>query len=277
MNRRRYLAALGITVGAAGCLNSGSSDDDSSNPTTSSTTTAEQSGLPTDTNPNDGYAPADTFSETPSEPSVDTDSFETLDRDGTTVPLVPIDVAYDWYRRRTARFADARGERSYQDSHVFGAVLSTVQTPLGPVADWPRDDFIVTYCKCPHHLSSMRAATLIEAGYEEVYAIDEGFGVWQNRGYPMAGQQVSLRPPERLIRGDTAPADAGGDAWAWHDPTGQREAVPIASDGSYELALKFADVDDASVIRVETPSYTVEGALGELTSGRVTAADAGRY
>ncbi|MFD1586394.1 rhodanese-like domain-containing protein [Halorientalis brevis] len=265
MNRRRYLAALGITTGLTGCLGLGGNSG--STIRASAACTGNETG---------GCPPADVADGSAPPSTVDPSSFDTLDRNGTTISLVPIDVAYDWYTARAARFADARGQLSYQRSHVRGAVLSSVETPLGTVENWPTDDFIVTYCGCPHHLSSMRAETLIDAGYENVFALDEGFGEWHEREYPMNGQQVATRPPKRLIRGETAPADAGGDAWAWHDPTGQREAAPIAADGSYELQLHFSDVTDDSSIRVETPSYTVEQPLGDLTSDRVTPADARR-
>lgn len=264
MKRRRYLAALGITTGLAGCFGFGGNDGAGT----------RASAACDGDNQTDGCPPADVVDGAKTPAAVDTSSFDTLTRNGTTIPLVPIDVAYDWYQARAARFADARGRRSYLAAHVRGAVLSSVRTPLGQVGDWPKDDFIVTYCGCPHHLSSMRAETLINAGYEEVYALDEGFGEWFDRQYPMRGQRVAHRPPKRLIRGTTDPADAGGDAWAWHDPTGQREAAPIAGDGSYELQLHFRDVTDESQIRVETPSYTVNAPLGELTSDRVTPADA---
>jgi rhodanese-related sulfurtransferase len=294
MKRRRFLTALGITGALAGCLNSGGDNSTPPNTATDASTPVpsggtpdtstrpqqprESNALPPDDDPDDGYAPADLFGAAPPEPSVDPDSFETLDRDGTPVPLVPIDVATKWYARRSARFADARSQRAYDAAHVYGAVLSTVQTDLSsdPAGDWPETDRIVTYCGCPHHLSSMRAETLIDAGYEEVYALDEGFNEWRRQSYPMQGDQISVQPAARTIQGESATADAGRDAWAWHHPSGQREATRIARDGSYELTLHFLDVTDDSTITVETPSYTVAAPLEELTNGRVTPADA-RY
>lgn len=60
----------------------------------------------------DGYPDPSVIDETPPAPAVDTWSFDTVaPGQGIEVPLVSVDVAYDWHRRREARIADARGER----------------------------------------------------------------------------------------------------------------------------------------------------------------------
>ncbi|MDS0261217.1 rhodanese-like domain-containing protein [Haloarcula sp. S1CR25-12] len=254
MQRRGYLALCGTVCGGlAGC--SGDSND-----------TPDGAVAPA----SDGY-PAQ--SGTPStERDIDTGSFPTTTVEGVDVPLAPIDATQYWYREGTARFADARGRAQYARSHITGAVLSPA--PDGgaddPVSDWPNDDRIVCYCGCPHHLSSLRAATLIKNGYERVFVIDEGFWEWQTRGYPVSGTAVTSRPAVQRIRGRTAADDAGQTAWAWHEPTGQREATPIAEGGSYTLELRFSDVGPDSTIAVETPAYRVEDSLDALTTRTVT-------
>ncbi|QLG64237.1 rhodanese-like domain-containing protein [Halorarum salinum] len=255
MERRRFLRAAGAaglagTVAVSGCLG-GSNGNEA-----------------------DGYPP--TQEDTPDEQSVDVEGFETVDVEGTAVQLAPIDAAYYWYGRREARFVDARGRSQYDRSRVLGAALSPA--PDGgsndPTADWPADDRIVCYCGCPHHLSSLRAATFIENGYEDVYVIDEGFWEWHERGYPMAGSEVEGQPASYEIRGRVGPAHAGGMAWAWHDESGQREAAPIDADGSYLLELKFSGLTRSSPIRVETPAYEFEAPLADLLSTTVTGPDA---
>ena len=218
----------------------------------------------------DGYPP--TFDDPPKKPSADAGSFETTDVDGTAVPLAPIDVVYPWYMNRMARMVDARSQTAYDAAHIVGAVSSPAPdgTTDDPVAGWPKGDRIICYCGCPHHLSAMRAATLIEKGFENVMVIDEGFGEWGDRGYPMAGSDVKNRPEPRKITGMTGPEHAGGDAWARHEPSGQMEAGPIAADGSFELVLKFVDVTAESVISIETPAYRFEAPLGELEGTVIT-------
>jgi len=199
------------------------------------------------------------------------DDFETTTTNGYEIPLAPVETTHEWYQNDEARFADARGRTSYEASHVEGAVLSTAQSGFegDPVAEWSKDTTIVAYCGCPHHLSSIRASTLIEKGYENVAVIDEGFWTWYDRGYPVAGTDVQNRPASYEISGQTDATYAGESAWAFHDPTGQREATPIESDGSYSMELKFADVSADSPIRVTTPGYEVEYPLGDLTDGVV--------
>ena len=255
-------------TGIAGCLGTSTGGDPSSGSTVGPT---NDDDLPSDDDPNDGYPPA--FEQTPDQRSIDPASFETVDRDGTTVSLVPIDVAYYWYVRGEARFADTRGSTSYNQSHIYGAVLSTAPDGLetnDPIAAWPKTDRIVCYCACPNHMSSLRAASLLSDGYDEAYAIEEGYTEWQNREYPMAGEDVESRPNVRIIEGQSDAQSAGETAWARHEPTGQREATAIADDGTYTLELRFTDVTDESIIVVQTPGYRVEAPLGDLTNQIIT-------
>jgi rhodanese-related sulfurtransferase len=229
--------------------------------------------LPKDTKPNDGYPPE--FETAPEKRTVDTSSFDTLARSGFEIKLVPTDVAYYWYARGEARFADTRSRSEFDVSHVFGSVLSPAgdgtDLPDDPVLQWPKKDRIVTYCDCPHHLSSLRAASLKNRGYEEVYALDKGFGDWRKRNFPLAGEDVGRVPPTRVIEGKVPRRYAGKWAWAYHQGSDQREASTIQSDGSYRLETKFVDVTAQSTVKVETPAYTVTGTFAELTGGTITA------
>ena len=153
----------------------------------------------------------------------------------------------------------------------MGAGQAVATDTDDPIDDWPLTDRIVCYCGCPHHLSSLRAASLIGEGYEDVYVIDEGFWEWYDRDYPMAGSQIDVRPSLRVVTGVADARFAGETVWIRHPPSGQTEAGPIAPDGSYRLELRFADVADDSVLVVETPGYSVSAPLSELARGVVTA------
>lgn len=173
------------------------------------------------------------------------------------MPLAPISATYYWYARHEARFADARSQAQYERSHVLGAVLSPATnggSNPDPVEDWPKEDRIVCYCGCPHHLSSMRAAALISNGYENIFVIDGGFWAWQDRGYPMAGSETTSRPKLRTIRGRTRPEFAGRTAWVPHEPTDQCEATAIASGGSYHLEIIFVDITTIRRFSFELPN-----------------------
>jgi rhodanese-related sulfurtransferase len=237
MQRRTFLAAAGAAsvTALAGCSNSSSGTSNTNN---------------------------------------NTNGYETISVDGfnADVPLAPMADVHQWFLEDTARFADARSQTAYDASHIQGAVLSPAPDGAAndPIADWEKSQRIVTYCGCPHHLSSMRAASLIDSGYTEVFALDEGFYAWQDAGYPLQGAEVDVKPPSYTIRGETDAALAGKNAWAWHEPSGQREAGPIAKDGSFELQLHFLDITETSPIVVETPNYRIERPLGELVGTVVT-------
>lgn len=208
----------------------------------------------------------------PKKMSVDADSLPTRPTRGTSVPLIPIDVAYNWYVRREARFADARGETGYKKAHIKGAVLSPApegQSQNDPAETWPKSAQIITYCSCPHHLSSLRAANLINQGYENVYALDEGFLTWLDRNYPVVGTKTK-KPKMRVIVGATDPKYAGKNVWAYHQASGQREVSSIESNGDYRIRLPFYDVSGDSLIEIKTPGYTIEKSLSTLTSGTIT-------
>jgi rhodanese-related sulfurtransferase len=201
------------------------------------------------------------------------EGFETKKQNGEQVPLAPLSVTHKWYKQDKAKFVDARGKKQYEMSHIRGAVLSPApngQSKNDPVASWPKDQRIVCYCGCPHHLSSMRAAQLLKNGYENVYVIDEGFWAWHEKGYPIKGQNTSYNPTAYVIDGFADPAFVGETAWARHFETGQKEATDILNDGSYSMHIKFHDVTPDSVITVLTPAYEVEGTIAELSSRVIT-------
>lgn len=253
MRRRTFLASSALATSAtAGCLGGDGGSED---------------GGPAA----DGYAPESV--ESPDPMDVDTDSFERLEVEGEQVPLAPVEVTYNWYARREARLADARGQGQYDESRIVGAAWSPPE-PYSrnddPTADWPESDRIVCYCGCPHHLSSLRASELISAGYEDVYVIDEGFHEWTDRGYPVTGSEGDGQASTRVIRGRSDAAHAGQTVFATHLPTDQWEAAFVGDDGGFELTLHFSDVTDDSEIRIEAPDYTVVDTLAALTAAVVT-------
>jgi rhodanese-related sulfurtransferase len=302
VRRRRTLQLLGagLVGGLAGC-SGGDSEPGGTPPATSDpetptatpepspapfehpgtleTTFATNGDYPTDENPADGYPPE--FPDPPPAPDADQSTFDTTSTYGETVRLAPIDVVIDWYRRGEARFVDARGLEQYEIAHVYGAVFSGAQPKArgGGIDPWDPAERVVTYCACPHHLSSIRAAGLQKAGFEEVYALDEGFAgpqqdrpnAWANREYPMAGThwlaESSTQRTDVTLRGVTDVTYAGEYAWA--HVAGQAEAAPIESDGTFAIHGRFADVSPKSSVTIRTPGYTVSGALGDLAEGRI--------
>ncbi|NUB90067.1 rhodanese-like domain-containing protein [Haloterrigena sp. SYSU A558-1] len=192
---------------------------------------------------------------------------------GVDVPLAPVDDVYEWYKNDEARFADARGRTQYDEARIKGAVFSPAEDAGSvdddPVEEWSKDTRIVTYCQCPHHLSSQRAASLIDAGYEHAYAIDEGLRGWINGGYPLEGSAVDAEWQKYEINGTTDSEYAGEMVTLEQLEEDRSEIAPIQDDGSYTLQLYFAGSTD-SQFRVKAPDYTVEETLEELTNGTVS-------
>ncbi|RQH00967.1 rhodanese-like domain-containing protein [Natrarchaeobius oligotrophus] len=247
MNRRQYLiAGMAATVTAvAGCLGGNNSTD--------------------------GYGPEP--EEVPEERSIDTDEYETKSFGGIDVPLAPLEDVHYWYQRQEARMVDTRGRDQYDAVRITGAVLSSAPDGVSndPVATWPEEDRVVTYCVCPHTLAGQRAATLIADGYENVYALDEGLQAWFESGYRIEGSEATQSLTAYTVRGRSDPAYAGEFVTVRTLESDQSEMSAVESDGSYELTLHFTDVDDDTVLEVDAPSYTREMTLAEATSDVISA------
>ena len=201
--------------------------------------------------------------------------YETTKVAGESVPLAPTDDAYDWYQNDDLAVVDSRSRVAWERTRIEGAVWSPA--PRGretsdPAAEYSEDRRILTYCACPHNLSTQRAATLIKNGYEEVYALDKGINHWIEQGHPIAGENVAQDLPTYEIRGETSPDAAGEEVWVRDPDSGQREPSTIAADGSYEVTFHFVEIDDSTPLTVETPTYEVRAPLRTLTSTVVTPA-----
>lgn len=244
-------------------------------PGTLDTSFVANGDFPPDEDPADGYPPE--FPDPPAAPDVDESDFETIGANGEAVSLVPIDVAEKWFYRSEARFVDSRGLPQYEHAHIYGSVLSTAQKESdgGGIDGWSTDDRVVTYCGCPHHLSSFRAAGLQKAGFSNVYAIDEGFGEWADRADPMSGTsfgsdgQASVS--EWVLEGALDAAYAG--KYVWVEAARQYEAAPIREDGTFSVTLKFTDVSSETPVEVSTPAFSTTAPLGELSSGVISGSE----
>ncbi|SDK98264.1 rhodanese-like domain-containing protein [Natronorubrum texcoconense] len=264
MNRRQFFTAGAVVTAAtvAGCLGGDDETDDTDN------------GLD-DADQGDGYGPEP--DDELDERSIDTDDYETMPYEGIEVPLAPLEDVYYWYARQEARIVDTRDVGSFEDARIVGAALSPA--PDGgdddPVAGWAEDDRIVTYCVCPHAMAVQRAAGLIDDGYENVYALDDGFQEWIEAGYPLEGNDVddaaSASLPAYHVEGRSDPAYAGEYVSVRTVDDDKQEMSLVDADGSYELTLHFTGLSDDSLLEVEAPDYTRELTLAELTSDVVTA------
>ncbi|NGM68675.1 rhodanese [Natronolimnobius sp. AArcel1] len=253
MNRRQFLATGTATtiVGVAGCLGG---DDNA--------------------NDGDGYGPES--DDMPEERSIDTGAYETAEFNGVDVPLAPLEDVIHWYERQEARMVDTRTSEQHNDVRITGSVLSSAPDGVqsDPTESWPEEDRIITYCVCPHTLAGQRAATLMDAGHEEVYALDEGLQAWVESGYPLEGDElegVEQSLPAYNVQGQSDPAYAGEFVEVRSLEREQSEISAVEDDGSYELTLHFTNLEDDALLEVEAPDYTRELTLEEAMDGVITA------
>lgn len=103
--------------------------------------------------------------------------------------FISVETAYEWYEEGSAVFVDSRPISSFNDSHVTGALPSPATPEYrlepDPVEELSKDRRIVTYCACPNHLATLRAEQLTDAGYTEVYVLEDGYFDWRET-YPDA-------------------------------------------------------------------------------------------
>ena len=129
------------------------------------------------------------------------ESDDYLDVNGTSVPLVSTDTAAEWYDSDDLLVLDARNEDAWEEVRIAGAKSSP--SPNGHDEDDPTDTVasdtrILTYCVCPHTLAGQRGASLIDDGFTDVYALDEGLEEWIEQGHPIEGTDVS-EPTEQTV------------------------------------------------------------------------------
>ncbi|MCG8435793.1 MAG: rhodanese-like domain-containing protein [Gammaproteobacteria bacterium] len=139
---------------------------------------------------------------------------------------------------------DVRSQQEYDKGHISGSLslplLSITQERLNQLDGLGKDSSIVTYCGCPHHLSSLAAEKLSELQYENVRVLDEGFWHWKNQKYPVqsntqAGPVSELRVEGRLVAENKPVGNI--DIYLLHVGTGQLEATRTDGDGNYAMDL----------------------------------------
>jgi hypothetical protein len=95
---------------------------------------------------------------------------------------------------------------------------------------------IVTYCDCPHAMAEEAARYLRAAGYDNVFVLDEGFGFWKDRKYPVTVAPKKASQFRRiLLRGTATGLQPGTRVYAHHRDSDQWEAGAVAADGRFEL------------------------------------------
>jgi cytochrome c oxidase cbb3-type subunit III len=96
----------------------------------------------------------------------------------------PIDViAAELKRGARMVIMDARASSDYTSEHIQGAVSVPFYDPSPYLDKLPKDTWLVSYCACPHAASKELAGKLQAAGFKKVTVLDEGIGVWKQKGH----------------------------------------------------------------------------------------------
>ena len=100
-------------------------------------------------------------------------------------PMVPAAEIYAAHQNdANIVFVDARPELDYEFGHIPGARSVPYFEAEEHVDNLPRDQWIVTYCECPHAEAQQVADVLIENGFEYVKVMGDGLPGWREAGGP---------------------------------------------------------------------------------------------
>ena len=113
---------------------------------------------------------------------------------------ISFDQARKLFEERNALFADARPLIAYEAGHIQGAVhLDPHALDLWVnrlMASFPSDQPIVTYCEGPRCvLAKELAEKLTWLGFEEVYYLVDGWGVWLEHHMPVDAMDTNSAQP----------------------------------------------------------------------------------
>lgn len=86
---------------------------------------------------------------------------------------------------------DARPPSDYVKGHIAGAISVPFYEVDAYAPQIPKERYVVTYCACPHAISSQARDAFRRLGYPRAAVLDEGVTIWQQRGYPMS---AGIRP-----------------------------------------------------------------------------------
>ncbi|MEE9384793.1 MAG: c-type cytochrome [Nannocystaceae bacterium] len=79
---------------------------------------------------------------------------------------------------------DARAPSDYVTGHITGSVSVPFYDVAAYLDQLPTEQWIVTYCGCPHAASEAAADALLGAGHTKVRVLYEGLDLWVDQGYP---------------------------------------------------------------------------------------------
>jgi 3-mercaptopyruvate sulfurtransferase SseA len=106
---------------------------------------------------------------------------------------VTLTQAHQLYTNRKAIFLDAREQDRFMSGHIAGAI----HLPYYERERWEpllrtisKNSTIVAYCDEDCDTASRLGEALTQLGFTKVLVMEDGYGTWENSGYPVAmGEQ----------------------------------------------------------------------------------------
>jgi rhodanese-related sulfurtransferase len=113
-----------------------------------------------------------------------------IDDGGPTAKIISIETAIDHFKKGTALFADARPLDAFNAGHIKGALhldpSEFDQWSERLFSQASSDVTIIAYCEGAQcQLSRELADKLTWLGYEKVYCLKDGWGLWKKQGLPV--------------------------------------------------------------------------------------------
>lgn len=156
---------------------------------------------------------------------------------------------------------DVRSRPEFNAEHIQGAIsfpFKSVQ--MGGEYPFRKDNKLLLYCGCPHHLSGMSADILKTKGYTDIHVIDEGYWGWKAQGLPIfrdpnAPAQVSLSVTGKVQ--SAGQAKAFKNIFLLHPASGQLEATRTDAEGRFAMHLHFGGVTPQDQVVIQMDERTL--------------------
>ena len=141
--------------------------------------------------------------------------------------------------RKNLYIFDVRGKISYDEGHIKTSLSKPLPMDAKNLVNIPKDAHIITYCGCPHHLSSIAAEQLSKMGYKDVHVLDEGYWYWKDHKYPLEiSASVLAKLTEMSVAGvlmKNGKPLGNTDIYMKHIKSGQLEAEKTDPNGKYKM------------------------------------------
>ena len=89
-------------------------------------------------------------------------------------------------RKRLVTVLDVRPREEYQAGHIPGAISIPLKELKDRLAELPRDQDIVAYCRGPYCVLAAQAVELLQGHGFRVVRLEDGVPDWRARGLPVA-------------------------------------------------------------------------------------------